>query len=83
MGATLVAKLAVAVALGFSAGFFARAGEALSAGAAPVRGAGSFGGPVSHAGSIDWNLARAPGAPLRRVRCSGDVASGTSCFVGR
>lgn len=83
MVATIIAKLAVTVVLGFSAGFFATAGEALSNGARPAPSAGAFGGPVTRVGSIDWDLARPSHAALRRVRCSATAASGTSCFVGR
>lgn len=83
MTAAILAKLAATVVLGFSAGFFASAGEALSGAAPPVQGGGAFAGPVTHVGGIDWDLARAPGEALRRVRCSGNVGPGTSCFVGR
>jgi hypothetical protein len=83
MVTTLIVKLAVTVVFGFSAGFFVSAGDALFNAAPPAVGAGAFGGPVTHVGGIEWDLAQPTTPRMVRVRCDRHAASGTSCFVAR
>jgi hypothetical protein len=44
---------------------------------------GSVAVHVAQPGRIDVDLAPASSAGLRRVRCSGQAAGSTACFVGR
>lgn len=83
MFATLIAKVAVTAILGFSAGFYGVAVATLDSTPAVTVNAGAFGGPVTHVGSIEWDVEQPTAARLRPVRCAAGAAAGTSCFVGR
>ena len=81
MLSAIAAKLAVTAVLGFTAGFFGNAGLALDAAQASPPNAGAFGGPVTHVGSIEWDVAAPTTGALHRVSCSSRAAAGTSCYV--
>lgn len=76
----IVAKVVVTVFLGLGLGLFANAAEGLGDTTPPPPGVGMFGGPVTHVGSIEWDLS-APAGPLSRVRCRRGAADGTTCYV--
>lgn len=78
----LAAKVAVTIVLGFSAGFFGGATEALGSTPPPQYGGGAFGGPITHVGGIEWDVSQPMAPALRRVRCA-NAAPGTSCDVSR
>jgi hypothetical protein len=76
----LLAKIAVTAVLGFFVGFYGDATANIGQPAAPSQNVGAFGGPVTHVGSIDWDLS-SPKGPMAHVRCGRDAADGTTCYL--
>jgi hypothetical protein len=83
MFSAIAAKVAVTIVLGFGAGFFGNAGMSLDDAQASSANAGAFGGPVTHVGSIEWDVAAPTTGALHRVHCGSGAAAGTSCYVAR
>lgn len=78
----IIAKVVATAVLGFYAGFFGNAAANLGQTPPPPASVGTFGGPVTHVGSIEWDLSPSGGV-LARVRCARGAADGTTCFVAR
>lgn len=80
MFAPLLAKVVIATVLGFSAGFLGEATANVNQAPPAPRNVGTFGGPVTHVGAIEWDLSTSAGV-MTRVRCAGKAAGGTTCYV--
>lgn len=83
MFAAFAGKLAVTIVLGFSAGFFGSATEAMNDSLPLSVGSGAFGGPVTHVGAIEWDVAQPASPALSRVRCASGAGAGMRCFISR
>ena len=82
----IIAKIAVIVVIGAAVGISTGVGSAFPASGSTIhsttQSVGTFGGPVTHVGTIERDVEQQT-STMVRVPCSAVAQLGTSCYVAR